>query len=314
TRMKPKRSIHLCFGHDEEIGGYEGAAKAADYLAEQQISYAMVLDEGGAVTKGMLSAVPKPIAAFGTAEKGYMDIELTCRSSGGHSSMPEKQTALSRTAVAVARIHKHPFPARLTPPVKNLFRAVGPHMPFFHRLILSNLWLFKPLFFTLMGKLPSINALIRTTAVPTMAFGSDASNVLPEKAGFMVNIRMLPGDTSEQIYKQLVQIIADDHIELSIHRADEPSKISPFEGQAVNWLSDSIAQIFPDVVISPYLMAGSTDARKYELVSDAVYRFSPVELDPIELSGMHGSNERISLENIRRSVDFYLCLLQKVQV
>jgi carboxypeptidase PM20D1 len=95
---------------------------------------------------------------------------------------------------------------------------------------------------------------------------------------------------------------------MKILRADEPSKISPSEGEPLSWLYAAIAQVFPSALPTPYLMAGSTDAKKYEKLSDYIYRFSPVLLSRQQLSLMHNSNEHIELENVHRAVDFYLSL------
>jgi carboxypeptidase PM20D1 len=311
--FQPQRAIHLCFGHDEEVGGYQGAQHGSAYLEEHGFHYAMVLDEGGAVTTGMLAGLHKPLATYGVAEKGYMDMRLTANSKGGHASMPGRDTALTRVAAAALDISRNRPKARLTTPVKSMFEYVAPHMKFMQRLILSNLWLFKGVILHLLGRVPSIDAMLRTTVAPTMASGSPAANVLPETASMILNLRLLPGDSCESV-QQHTELILRRHpgVSLEILRADESSMISPVTGQAVSWLTQTISQVFPEAVIVPYLMAGSTDARKYERVSDAVYRFSPVALSKDHLALMHNSNERISLDNVRTAVDFYLNLCTRV--
>ncbi|MGM0432393.1 MAG: M20/M25/M40 family metallo-hydrolase [Spirochaetota bacterium] len=311
--MVPTRSVHLCFGHDEEIGGTNGAAEAAKLLAERQIGYSLILDEGGAVTTGMLPGITKPIATFGAAEKGYLDLELYSTETGGHASMPGPSTALQTASAALQAMCAHPFRAKLTPVVRRLFDALCPHLPFPQRLIAANLWLFSPVFIKALQKAPSVNAMLRTTIAPTMAFGSEAANQLPEKAGFIVNVRILQGEDENSVLEHVQQSIRHVDAELLVHRYEPPSNVSSLEGEATRWLTDSIASIFPGAVVAPYLMAGSTDARKYEKLSPYIYRFSPLKLDREELNRMHGSNERISLENVNSSVHFYTDLIKRVQ-
>lgn len=306
---KPKRSLHICFGHDEEIGGYHGAGKAAQYMQEHGFTYALVLDEGGAVTTGMLEGFEYPLAACGTAEKGYMDVELTAEAEGGHSSMPGTNTALEMAADAALDITRDGFKARLIPPVQRLFETIASGSTGVQRFVLSHLRVTKKLVFHRMEKIPSVNAMIRTTIVPTMAQGSDAANVLPQKASMVLNIRVLPGDSCQAVAEHIRdKLRRHPHVEMKILRADEPSKISPSEGEPLSWLYAAIAQVFPSALPTPYLMAGSTDAKKYEKLSDYIYRFSPVLLSRQQLSLMHNSNEHIELENVHRAVDFYLSL------
>lgn len=306
----PKRSVHLCFGHDEEIGGYQGASKAAALFEQEGLSFSMLLDEGGAVTVGMLPGIDRPIATVGVGEKGYMDIQLSARSGGGHASMPQRQTALSTVARATARLQSQPMGVRLTDPVKQMFLAIGPAMPIVNRIVISNLWLFKPLFLAMLAKTPSGNSMIRTTFAATMASGSQAPNVLPTTARTVFNIRILHGDTTEDVLGHATTNIADNKVEVSALRAENPSKLSPTSTREFALLKQAISTCFPEAIITPYLLAGGSDARKYERVCSSIYRFSPFKVDPSELSGVHSYNERISLDNISRGVTFFIDLVR----
>ncbi len=311
--FNPSRSIHLCFGHDEEVGGYAGAGAAVELFKERGMRFAYVLDEGGAVSEGMISGIDKPIATIGIGEKGYLDVKLESTSPGGHSSMPMPHTALSRVAAAVTRVQKHPMPTRLEFAPKAMFASLGPHMSLTNRIILSNLWLFKPLFLSVMTNNHASNAMIRTTIAATMAKGSDAANVLPTEASVMLNIRQLHGDTVERTVEYLRKTIADEEVTITPVRAENPSNLSPVNCPEFTLIADTVASVFTEAVVSPYLMVGGSDARKYEEVSDKVYRFGPYQLPSEELGRMHSYNERISLENIEKGIIFYIELLRNSQ-
>ena len=302
---QPARSIYLCFGHDEEIGGREGARKAAEHFAAQGIHFAFLLDEGGVVKDDALPGLHEPLAAVGVAEKGYADILLTCRQAGGHSSMPPRQTALGKIARAVWRLEQRQFTPRLTDVSRTLFMRVGPHMPALVRVVIANLWLFKPLFLKTLAGGGASAALIRTTTAPTMAAGSGAANVLPTEAHATVNFRILQGSSSDEVIAHVRSVIDDPDIEIDLILANEPSRISPVTGPAFELLAETIHHVFPEAVISPYLMLGGTDAIKYEQVCDAIYRFCPYHVDSQELATMHAVNERISHANIAQAARFY---------
>ncbi|MCF7941804.1 MAG: M20 family peptidase [Spirochaetia bacterium] len=306
----PERSIHLCFGHDEEVGGSEGAGSAVEYFKQQGIHFSMVLDEGGAVTEHMLEGINRPIATIGIGEKGYMDLVLKSSSAGGHASMPLQQTALSTLARAIVDVQSSPMPARLTPAPLQMFKTLGPYMSVSSRIVIANLWLLKPLFLKIMGRNPAGNAMIRTTMAATMAHGSDAANVLPTEAEGIINVRLLHGDSPEDVISYVQQVLHGQGIIIERRRAEGPSAISTTDSPEFERLTKTIADIFPAAVITPYLMVGGSDARKYEPIADHIYRFCPYQLEATELGRMHSYNERISVQNIYAGVRFFTSLIR----
>ena len=97
---KPRRTVYLAFGYDEEVGGRRGAAHIAELLASRNVHPEFVLDEGGALTTGMVAGISAPVALVGIAEKGYVTVALTAQAEGGHSSMPPDETAVGMLAWA----------------------------------------------------------------------------------------------------------------------------------------------------------------------------------------------------------------------
>jgi len=93
--VTPRRSVILAFGHNEEVGG-SGAKAMATLLADRGIRAEYILDEGGMVSEGVISGIGQPAALVGVTEKGYLSLELTVQSPGGHSSMPSRDTNIGR--------------------------------------------------------------------------------------------------------------------------------------------------------------------------------------------------------------------------
>jgi carboxypeptidase PM20D1 len=102
--VQPRRTLYLAFGHDEEVGGARGATRLAALLHSRGIQLEYVLDEGLVITEGILPSVSAPVALVGIAEKGFVNIELTIQSEGGHASMPPPHTAVG-TLTDIRRIH-----------------------------------------------------------------------------------------------------------------------------------------------------------------------------------------------------------------
>lgn len=308
---KPKRTWYAAFGCDEEVnGGNKGATLIAEQFKRMNLSFSLVLDEGGVVSEDYIKGIDRPIAVVGVAEKGYMDTRLSCSREAGHSSTPLLPTALGKIAQAVTAIETKEQEARVTKPVEAMLKNIGEEAPFPFALLFLNLWLTKPLIKLIFSKSPTLNALIRSTSVPTMIQGSDKSNVIAQSATAVVNTRLLSGDDQQSVLKHLKTVIADEEVSLTVRRYEEPSEQSPTSGEAFDLLKATISAVFPEAIVTSYLMLGATDARKYQGLSEHIYRFTPAQMDKSEVQRMHAPDERIHTSNVQKAVAFFLALLE----
>lgn len=303
----PARTLLFAFGHDEEIGGYQGAAKIVEQLKAQGIHAEFMLDEGGVITQHVVAGIEPPVANINPIEKGYATFTISTVDVGGHSSVPPSDTAVARLASALVRINEHRLPADIVSPVDQMLKQLAPAMPFGQRLVVANLWLFKPLLLRAFETKNVTAALTRTTVAPTVFHAGDKENVLPRSASAKINFRLLPGETLASLEQHLITTIADSKVTLSLGDfQSNPSPLSSLDSRAWGLLTSTTAQHFPDTIIAPSLTVGATDARHYADVSNDQYRFLPVILTPDDISGFHGKNERISLENWHRSIRWYM--------
>jgi carboxypeptidase PM20D1 len=307
---QPQRTVYLAFGHDEEVGGREGAVRIADHLTAEGVELEFVLDEGMAITNGLVPGLASPVALIGIAEKGYVSVELTVETEGGHSSMPPPQSAVGILSAAVSRLEAHPMPGTLSGPIREMLLYTGPEMPFLHRAVFSNLWLFGPVVKQVLASSNATNASIRTTTAATVIHGGVKDNVLPSSAQATVNFRVLPGDTVDEVLDHVERAIGDPRIMIErLEWANEPSPISDTESASFRRLVKTIGQVFPEAVVAPTLVLGGTDSRHYTKVSENVYRFLPHRMNEEDLQRVHGLNERISLENYLEIIRFYAQLI-----
>ena len=310
TGFRPERTVYLVFGHDEEVGG-RGALTIASLMKQRGIEAEMVLDEGGIITKEKVPGLEKPLALLGTAEKGYLSLELTVEIPGGHSSMPEKETAIDVLTKAIVQLRSNPFEAEFSEPMQNFFDHVGPEMPFLQRMAMANQWLFKPMIVSTYEKSGAGTAMMRTTMVPTIIQAGIKDNVVPTQAKCVVNLRLLPGDSSDEVIARVNEIIGDDRVK--IERLEkgaiaEASAVSPVDGYGYKTVDVIIKQTYPDMLTTPFLLIGATDSRHFGEVSKNIIKFSPM-IDPI---GFHGINERVSLESYQTAIWFYYHLFRSL--
>lgn len=307
----PKRSIYFCFGHDEEISGHAGAGTMSKLLAKRGIKAYFVLDEGMMVTDGMVPGISKPVALIGVSEKGYCTLKLTAKMPGGHSSMPDKESSLATIAEAVTILQHSPFPASLSGATEYFINYAGPEMSFLEKMAFANTWLLGGAIINTMEASPSGNALVRTTTATTIFNAGVKENLIPSEASAIVNFRILPGQTTQDVIDFVTQTIGNPKITVElIGDGIDPSPVSPVDGEAFKTLSTSIKQVLPDAVIAPSLVLGATDARYYTGISPNVYRFIPAQFKPEDVERVHGINERISIKDYKTVIGFYYNLMQ----
>lgn len=310
--FEPSRSVILVFGHDEEIGGNEGAREMARVLEQRGVRAWMVIDEGGTLATGIVPGVNSTVALIGTSEKGYVSLELSANMKGGHSSMPEPSNALEAVNKAVCTLKSNPLPDRFSEPIQGFIDHIGPHLPFVQKMAFANTWLFRPLIFSTYKKSASGAALIHTTQVVTMFNSGLKDNVVPTRAKAVVNYRLLPGDKPEGILKRAKDLINDTLVKVTLYDdfGAEASPISDHNSDEFAFLAGAIMAVNQEVIVSPYLVLGATDGRYYYNISDKVFRFSPIPLQANDLSRIHGINERVSVEGYSKSVSFYATLIK----
>lgn len=311
NKFQPRRTLLFSFGHDEEVGGGEGAKKVAELLKARNVQAEMVLDEGGIISHGMMEGFQVPIAFVGIAEKGYLSVELTARAQGGHSSMPPGRTAIGTLAKAVTRLEAHPLTPRLMGPVREMLTTLGPEMSFAKRLALANMELFGPALLKVLEKTPTTNALIRTTTAPTVFQAGEKDNVLPANARAVVNFRVLPGQTSQDVLAHVRKVIDDDSIELKHWTHGEPSAVSDVSSESFSLLQRVIKRTFPTALVSPYLTLGGTDTKHFGEISPRIFRFLPAQFGPDDMARFHGTNERIATRHLGDMIRFYIDFLRE---
>jgi carboxypeptidase PM20D1 len=309
--FRPKRTIYFAFGHDEEVGGTRGAKAIVALLASHGVRLEFALDEGLLITEGILKGLDKPAALIGVAEKGYATLVLTAHATPGHSSMPPRETAIGMMSAALVRLEDHRLPTRVTRTVAEMFDTLAPEMGGFNRVVLSNLWLFRPLLLREFEKSGPTEAMIRTTTALTIFNAGDKDNVLPGNAEATVNFRLIPGDTQASVTDHVRTTVNDSRVSIQPFPGNaDPPPVTGTASPSFQALNRTIREIFPDVIVAPGLMLAGTDSRHYTGITDNIFRFSPVRANSDDLKRFHGTNERLSIEGYADMIRFYQRLIE----
>ncbi len=303
----PQRDIYLAFGFDEEVGGQKGAAKIAEYFNGKNLKFDAVYDEGGLILeKGSVAGINSEVAVIGCAEKGFLSVKIKVKGLGGHASMPPMESAIGKAAVIMQRLEHNQMKPMITPLINQFFTNIGGSMSFVNRMGIANQWLLKPVLLSQLTKNNSTNALVRTTTALTMMKGSDAPNVLSPEVEFIVNFRLLPGNTVKEVKAHIAEATKDFDVEIEeIDSVKEASAVSPTNTKAFKIIEAAIKEIHPTAIATPYLTVGATDAYKYQIVSKNIYRFMPIKINDAEKQSIHSTNEYLSIENYIKMIHYF---------
>jgi carboxypeptidase PM20D1 len=310
--FQPRRTVYLALGGDEEIGGNDGAAQIAELLRQRHVALEYVLDEGLGIADGITPDLRSPVALIGIAEKGFVSLELSAKVESGHSSTPPPHTAIGILGAAVNRLEDRQMPASIDGVTRQMLEAIGPELPLGKRVMIANLWLFKPLVLRSLSKSPATDATIRTTPAATIVEGGLKENVLPTTARAVVNFRILPGDSIERVVSHAREVVNDPRVRVSRSGAfaSEPSPVSSVNSAGFQTIQRTIRQVFPGVLVAPALVIVATDSRHYWTLTNNIYRFSPLRMRRDDLERVHGTNERISTGGHAWSVRFFFQVIR----
>jgi len=274
-----------------------------------------VFDEGGFLIEDVLAGIDRPVALVNVAEKGSACLELSVEGEPSHASMPAAENAIGILCDAVRRIQSRPLAPRMTRPVQGMLDFLGPEMRPGFRFLLANRKVLGPLIRRFLTRSPEGNALLRTTIVPTMIEAGVAANVIPPRATAVLNVRILPGDTIEEVIAHIRRAVADPRV--VVRQPDdwpgrEPSPVSSIQSFGFAQLQRTVAEVFPRAIVAPGLLVGATDSRHYEDLAESTFRFIPTLLTRGDLKRIHGLDERIGVENYADMIRFYVRLIENI--
>jgi len=307
-------TLYIGSSHNEEFSG-DGMVLAAEHFRQQGIRFEVILDEGGAITSGMIPGVSAKSAMVAVHEKSRHVYRCTVREcSQGHGGLnPTTGSPVATLSAFVSKVCGSKIcKAGFSPEVKATFVRHAPYMAFPLNLVFGAFPLFSPLIKKIMSGIPQAAAMLSTGLTFPTCFAGDREN--PQfKAKEATTYLYLRCIREEQLERELAKIqkIADRfgvEIQQELRDYCEPSS---FDSQPYRVLEELLHQNFPDVIVAPYLLTAGTDARRFTGLSDSILRFAPIDLSKEQFSSIHNCNENITIRNIGQCVLFYKDFIQK---
>ena len=309
----PKQDVYFLSACTEETDG-SGARSISQTLAQRGIRFQLVLDEGGVILDEPIGGANGTFAMIGLGEKGCADLKFVARSAGGHASTPGKNTPLVRLGKFMAAVETEDlFQAEMHPVIQEMLLRISATMPQPLNFILGHPRWFKKWLVKLMPEVSeAAGAMLKTTLAFTMAKGSEGSNVLPQEAWVMGNMRYSHHQGGEASIEAVRKLAAKFDVETVVVDPGFSSDMSDYRSDGFRLVEKAVKAVFPGVIPSPYLMTGASDSRFMGSICDTCIRFAPIHVSDAQMDSIHGIDENVNLSALAPAVDFYKYILTEV--
>jgi acetylornithine deacetylase/succinyl-diaminopimelate desuccinylase-like protein len=243
-----------------------------------------------------------------TSEKNYVDFRLEVKSNGGHSSRPVKDNAIYHLAQGLTRLGAFDFPVSLNETTRGFFERTAalesPAAAADFRAVTGTDRAKVEAAAKRLSSSPYFNALLRTTCVATRLEGGHANNALPQTAAAIVNCRMLPQDSLDNVQSTLKRVLADDRISVSIVGEAVPAPASAINPLIVSKLEALSRKLYGGLPVVPTMDTGASDGKYLRIGGIPTYGV-PGVFEDVDDTRAHGKDERIGVKDFYDGVDFY---------
>ncbi len=301
-------NVYIGSSDNEEVCG-DGMVLATEYFKENGIRFETVLDEGGAITEGMIPGVKAKSAMVAVHEKSrHLYRCKTVRDTKGHGGLnPSDDCAIIRLTKFIGEVNNAKiYKGKFQPEVRATFERHAPYMSFPLNLLFGNLSIFSPLIKKIMLNIPQTKAMLSTSINFTNIFAGtkDDPQIRAKEAETTMFLRCVREDDLLCGLEKIKAIAKKYGVEIEETERDY-CKPSSFESKPYKHLENIMNENFPDVIVAPFLLTAGTDARRFTDVADCILRFAPIDLDKKQYASIHSADEHIKIRNIGECVCFY---------
>ncbi len=311
----PGITLYIGSSHNEEVSG-DGMVLAAEYFKENNIHFDVILDEGGAITSGMIPGVSAKSAVVAVHEKSrHLYRCSVAEHAAGHGGLnPTVGSPVAQLSQFIAHVSTSKiFHASFAPEVKATFTRHAPYMSFPLNLVFGNFTLFSPVIKKIMAGIPQAAAMLTTgITFTTCQAGTDSlPHIKAKEAQAHMFLRCVREEIMEQELMEIKKIAKKYGVEIELVSRDycQPSS---FTDRPFQVLESLLHKNFPDVIVAPFLLTAGTDARRFTDIADSILRFAPIDLNKQQFASIHGANENIPIQNIGQCVLFYKDFLKEI--
>ena len=301
--ITPPVNVYIVSSHNEELGG-NGMAATLEYCKENNITFEVILDEGGAIVEPPLPGMNCEMCAMvAVHEKGRLKLKCTARNESSHVSLTAfKGNPVERMAQFIQQITKGDvFLRKMNPQTRAMFTTLAPYCKFPMNMLFSNLWLFGGI---LLKVLPKMNATAGGMVGTTCNFQKIEGSTNDKVCTASVMLRNINEEDLKADYAAFKAIADKYGITLETER-DEYYAPADMDSPAYAYTLDCLKKIFPRYPAAPYILPAGTDAWRLTPVCNCVLRFAATRMSKQQLGSIHSADENLDISAIAEGAAFY---------
>lgn len=298
-------NVYIGSSNNEECCG-DGMVLATKYFEEQGIRFDVVLDEGGAITTGMIPGVKHKSAMVAVHEKSRHVYQCTTKlETKGHGGFgPAGDNALIRMSNFISEVSKSKiYKGNFSSEVKATFTHHAPYMSFPLNVLFGNFTIFGPLIKKIMLRIPQTNPMLATSiSFNSLSAGNqDEPQIRAKEANATMFLRCVREEDLLEGLEKIRKIGEKYGVEIKEVLRDY-CQPTDYTNKPFSLLEEVMNENFPDVIVAPFLLTAGTDARHFTNVADNILRFAPIDLDKAQFASIHAGNEHIKTRNVGQCV------------
>mgnify|MGYP001817356093 FL=1 len=306
----PQRDLIFLAVADEEVGGVYGV----DFLLKnhpEDFASGLVLNEGGFGVNNLLP--DRPAIFIAAAEKAANWMQISAEGPPGHGSMPRPENALERLIRGLNRLQQMDNPIMITETTAEYFKRLAEGWEFLkpYQKDGREETLITCLTESGFADIPQVSATIRNTVSTNVMAAGGSVNVIPSRAEAKLDVRILPGQDPEAFKASIEEQLDDDGLSVSFMACDR-ALASPFDTPAFEAIEAVFRRRFPEAVVTPFLVFGSTDSRFFRQKGMTSYGVCPVMLTMEDIQMVHGIDEKISEKNLIMGTEIYTEIVENL--
>lgn len=307
----PKQDVYFESACNEEIDG-RGCRTISEELKARGIKFKYSLDEGGMIINEPVDGAKATYAMIGCAERGRAELKFIAKSNGGHASTPGKDTPLVRLGKMMAYMDEHNiFEVEVAETIVEMLKRLSCSMTGPKAFIFKNAKTFKPILKKIMPGIETTKGMVQTTLAFTMAEGSEASNVLPQSAYVIGDMRTSLHEGYKHSLEVVREVAKKFDIEVEVKEPAVESNIADFNSEGFKTAEKAIKVVYEGKVkTAPYYMNQCSDSRFISMVCDNCLRFTPFIITHEQMHSIHGLDENLDIDCLDKAVDFYKFLMK----
>lgn len=289
------RDLYILSSSKEEVGGRD-AEDMANYFRLNSIVPELLVDEGGAIMQEVMAGVGGEYALMAMSERSFAEYFVIGN---------DNQVKAFGKKIVNKKLAKSVFP----PECKEMFRRLTPNMSGLLKFLFKHIDFFTPILIRVM---PKVSKQAAAMVLPECEFIKDG-NLNQDGEGNQIKARLILRGTYHHNLPRMAAIAEKLAAKCNVKMEKNTFRVAPlpqdYTSNGVKIVENAVKAVLPQVIPSPFIIFGGTDARHFVDLAKTVVRFAPLRMNYDIVNRVHKPNEYIFTDSVIKAVDVYKAII-----